>query len=121
MTTKQGNQIAANLAKDAKQNHFSSHRGVWDFEASDLLCYYNNHPYESMGDAPDRRLETECIRWWMAQEGIEEVGYSSWPTRGADKGYTTAILVRGTTQDAFIAMIEKVVSVIEWARDNWEK
>lgn len=47
MDTNQYYELACNLAIDAADNHLDSARGIWHLDREDLLCIYDNHPYET--------------------------------------------------------------------------
>ena len=69
--------IALGCAKDAHENHFSSRRGVWHFEDLDVLVLYNNNPYAKLPNLRDE--ETAEFRRRLAAEGIQELGYATYP------------------------------------------
>ena len=44
-------ELACELAVDASQNSIESRRGIWHLEREDLLCVYDNNPYDDDPDA----------------------------------------------------------------------
>jgi len=84
--------LAKALAKDAHTNYFSSRRGVWFVEDSDVLCLYNNNPYADYPTLRDDEL-TE-FRRRMKEEGLKELAYATYPPEGEEAaGYTYALLI----------------------------
>ncbi len=47
--------LACELAIDAVENHIESRRGIWHLEKEDLLCIYDNNPYDDDPDARPRQ------------------------------------------------------------------
>jgi len=84
-------EMAAVFARDAHENHMESRRGVWPVEGHDVLCSYNN-PY---ANDPNRREEELAeFRRRMAEEGIEELAFATYPPEGQeDSGYTYAQII----------------------------
>lgn len=48
-------ELACELAIDAVENHIESRRGIWHLEREDLLCVYDNNPYDDDPDARPRQ------------------------------------------------------------------
>lgn len=47
--------LACDLAEDAIENHLETRRGIWHLEREDLLCIYDNNPYQDDPDARPRQ------------------------------------------------------------------
>jgi transcriptional regulator with XRE-family HTH domain len=92
MTKRQWKLLAYKCALDACENHFPSRRGIWFFEDVEVLCLYNNNPWE---DHPELRAnETREFRRRMKEEGIKELAYETYPPEGQeDAGYTYAMII----------------------------
>jgi hypothetical protein len=79
-------QLACELAIDAARNHIESRRGIWHLEREDLLCIYDNNPYDDDIDARPRQNFRIATR--LRQLGIRVIGH------GHDDGnYTTTMLL----------------------------
>ena len=48
-------ELACELAADAMENNIESRRGIWHLEKEDLLCIYDNNPYDDDADARPRQ------------------------------------------------------------------
>ncbi len=55
MAQKKYYELACELAFDAQANHIESRRGIWHLEREDLLCLYDNNPYDDDLDARPRQ------------------------------------------------------------------
>lgn len=78
--------LACELAIDAVENHIESRRGIWHLEREDLLCIYDNNPYEDDPDARPRQNFRIARR--LREEGIAILGH------GHDEDhYSTTILL----------------------------
>jgi len=78
--------LARLAAWDAHKNHFASRRGIWYFDDLDVLVLYNN-PYK--GFPAQREKELARFRAKLADEGIEELAYATYPS----DGYTYALVI----------------------------
>ena len=84
-------ELAYECARDANENHLSTHRGIWAFEDEAVLCLYNNTPY---ADYPTLRDEERAeFRRWLEAEGIRELAYATYPEGGERAGHTYAMLL----------------------------
>ena len=48
-------ELACELAVDASENCIESRRGIWHLEREDLLCIYDNNPYDEDEEARPRQ------------------------------------------------------------------
>ncbi len=98
MTKEQWTRFALVCAGDAHENWFSSRRGTWHIEDLDVVVLYNNNPYEKFPDLRDEELAE--FRERLKAEGIEELGFATYP----DDGYTYAqVLNAGRDKMQFLA------------------
>lgn len=69
MEERQHYELACELAIDAVEHHLESRRGIWHLEKEDLLCIYDNNPYQDDADARPR--QTNRIARRIHAAGIE--------------------------------------------------
>lgn len=79
-------ELACELAVDAVENHIESRRGIWHLEREDLLCIYDNNPYEDDPEARPRQNFRIVRRLRCAGIGILAHGHD-------DEHYSTSILL----------------------------
>jgi len=79
-------ELACELAIDAVENHIESRRGIWHLEREDLLCIYDNNPYE---DDPDARPRQS----FRISRRIREAGITILGLGHDEDHYTTTILL----------------------------
>ena len=79
-------ELACELAIDAVENHIESRRGIWHLEREDLLCIYDNNPYEDDPDARPRQNFRIARR--LRELGISILGHGH-----DDDHYSTTILL----------------------------
>ena len=87
--------FAARCASDAHEKRFSDRRGVWHLENADVLCFFNNTPFDS---SPKRREQGVAgFRDRIQAAGINELAYAIWPPAGNHgAGYTFAMIVKAS-------------------------
>ena len=87
------NKVAENIAKEAYEEHFSSHRGIWFLEEIGKLGIYNSHPYPE----PFKHIrgwEIAEFQRWLREAGVKELGYATYPPADQDDpGYTYAMIL----------------------------
>lgn len=66
-------ELACELAIDAAENHSDSNRGIWHLEREDLLCIYDNSPYN---DAQARPRQNRRIADRLRDQGIKILAYA---------------------------------------------
>jgi len=115
---------ALEMAESAHEDAFESHRGLWRIDDQKTgrvvaLCYYNNHPYADDGPAPydlatrprgQRAREIAAFRAWMAEHGIRELAFASYP----DDGYTIALIIEAPADrvDEIERQLELTIDVV---------
>lgn len=77
-------------ARSAHDDHFSSHRGVWEIGSDDRLCIYNNHPYR---DPEQRPRETAILLIKLKAMGIEKLAYAEYGKPAGTGQYTYAMMI----------------------------
>lgn len=78
-------------AKSAHEDHFSSHRGIWEIGCPDRIVVYNNHPYN---DPAQRPAETASFREKLKELDIEELAYAEHGTEVPGGKYSYAMMLR---------------------------
>ena len=76
--------FARQCARDAFENHFESHHGVWHYEDIDTLVVYSNHPYEN--EPLRRERELDVLLGKLAAIGVKPLARASYPVGGTDAG-----------------------------------
>jgi hypothetical protein len=85
---KQTARMLAGIANGALVSH---RRGVFFVPVIDKLCVFNNNPYSNDATATDREIEE--LRERLKAAGIFELAYGEYPERGAEEGYSWAMLL----------------------------
>lgn len=79
-------ELACELAIDAMENQIETRRGIWHLEREDILCVYDNNPYDDDPDARPRQ-NLRIVRRLRAA-GIAVLGHGHDPDI-----YTTTMLL----------------------------
>lgn len=79
-------EFACELAVDASEHCIESRRGIWHLEREDLLCIYDNNPYDEDVDARPRQNFRIATR--LAKAGIKVLAHGH-----DDEHYSTTILL----------------------------
>jgi hypothetical protein len=115
-STPNWNRLARAAAEDANRNCFSSLRGILEYDDQpDVLALYNNTPYAN--DSERRPREEALLRQHLAARGIAELGYATFPTRGAEAGHTTAFIIGPLPSDVDIAWVCRAWEAVVAGRD----
>lgn len=77
---------------------FPSRRGTFAVETRNgevVLCLYNNNPWPDFSDGKSalRDEETSRLRTWLAEHGLAEVAYATFPRTGPSRGYSFAMII----------------------------
>ena len=79
-------ELACELAVDALENNIESRRGIWHLEKEDLLCIYDNNPYDDDADARPRQNFRIVRR--LREAGIKVLSHGH-----DNEHYTTTMLL----------------------------
>jgi hypothetical protein len=89
--------VADACAKEAHEQCFEKHWGLWSFEDVEAICVFSNHPYE--GSALMRHHEWHQLKGRLADNGHSVLAEASYPKSGEEAGYTVALVVAGSESD----------------------
>jgi transcriptional regulator with XRE-family HTH domain len=85
--------LAANAAKDAHENNFSSRRGVYVVERAGIV-YYDNNPFKLPREQDPREDLISRFRDFLKRSGLKEKASAYWPVSGESKDYTFAMAIQ---------------------------
>lgn len=114
--------MAAEAARIAHEKDFETRRGCRVMEmvlgGGDVCVLYNNNFYTQVPTRRDRELEE--FRGWLADRDAEELAYAEFPDRGAEEGYTYALLLwcESATVDDLLEQYE-AISLKSQAGMSW--
>ena len=77
--------LACKLATEAVEHHIQSRRGIWHLEREDLLCIYDNNPYD---DDPGARPRQNL----RIIQRLRDLGIATLAVGHDASEYTTVIL-----------------------------
>lgn len=97
-TAEQWRFLAGLYAEEMHLFNFPSRRGTFAVESKNgevVLCLYNNNPWPDFAEGRSalRDEETSRLRTWLAEHGLAEVAYATYPKTGADRGYSFAMII----------------------------
>jgi len=121
------NRNAAAIAKDCRENHFPSRRGIGAWAATDEkkpigFYYYDNNPFSDLrdGTSPRRDAMIAELVAIMAERGCRVVERASYPKtdpKYGQEGYTLALIFESEIPsrvsedcDAFIGALAKALT-----------
>jgi transcriptional regulator with XRE-family HTH domain len=84
--------LAANAAKDAHENNFSSRRGLYVVEGVGIV-YYDNNPFKLPREQDPREDLIAEFRGFLKRSGLKEKASAYWPVSGDSKDYTFAMAI----------------------------
>jgi hypothetical protein len=87
--------VAKEAARTAHERDFETRRGFrvlgHALGRAHLCVAYNNNPYAGLPTRRDKELKE--YRGWLAEMGVDELGYAEHPDLGRDEGYSYALLL----------------------------
>lgn len=107
------------FARDSRENHFSSRRGLWWIEDLDVFCLYDNNPFKDFvpggGSAKRDRIIAQ-LQSYLRQNGHKVLASATYPEVGDSAGYTFAMLFSGRPEDE--SAIHGAISALISASDG---
>jgi hypothetical protein len=110
--------VAEYYARDAHENHFPNRRGIFHLETFGVMLLYDNNPFEKYPTLRDEMIAE--FRRRMRAEGIEELGYATYPGEDdpdGQPGYTVAVLIGAGPEKA--SWVADTMWEIDWTLGPW--
>jgi len=92
LTKNEWSWMAANAAKEAHEENFSSRRGLYVVEGVGIV-YYDNNPFELPREEDPREELIEEFRAFLIRSNLKEKASAYWPVSGESKDYTFAMTI----------------------------
>jgi transcriptional regulator with XRE-family HTH domain len=100
-------QVALDCAKDSFENNFKSRCGDYLLSDVDKLCIYNNEPTGGIF-LNLRDVELAEFRQRLKSEGIQELGFATYPSKGQEEAGCTYAMI-----------LDAGANRQRWAKDVW--
>jgi hypothetical protein len=85
--------LAANAAKEAHEENFSSRRGVYVVQGAGIV-YYDNNPFNLPREKDLREELIAQFREFLRRSNLKEKSSAYWPVSGESKDYTFAMVIQ---------------------------
>ena len=85
--------LAANAAKEAHEENFSSRRGFYIVKGAGIV-YYDNNPFKLPREKDPREGLISQFRDFLKRSNLKEKASAYWPVSGASKDYTFAMVIQ---------------------------
>lgn len=123
LTRDEWEQLAANAARDAQEENFSSRRGLYEVEGVGIV-FYDNNPFSLPRETDPREDLISEIRAYLNRSELNEKASAYWPTSGEEQDYTFAMVIEAEgfmieqIRNAFNSIVKDFMNRIERARTD---
>ena len=93
LTSTEWGWLAANAAKEAHEENFSSRRGLYVVEGTGIV-YYDNNPLKLPREKDAREKLIAEFRAFLKRSDLKEKASAYWPVSGDSKDYTFAMVIQ---------------------------